>query len=112
MTADNTPAADELGRVVVGLFSDRTRADQAVTVLRYAGFSDGKVQMVTRDGGALVTVETDDRMSDAQAILEQHGADLGPTAMAEQTSDAYSGGNRRAEGDPGYPGPERRLADD
>jgi hypothetical protein len=105
-------AAGELGRIVVGLFSDRSRAEQAITALRYAGFGDDQVHMATRDGGALVTVEGNQRLDTAQAILEQHGADLGPVEMAEQAAEAYGGGNRRSDEDPGYPGPERRLADD
>jgi hypothetical protein len=50
-----------------------------------------------RGGGILLTVNAGQRTSEALAIIGNHGADLGPK-------------NRRIRDDPGYSGPERRLA--
>jgi hypothetical protein len=49
-----------------------------------------------RGGGILLTVNAGQRTPEALAIIENHGADLGPR-------------NRRMRNDPDYSGPERRL---
>ena len=56
-----------------------------------------------REGGTLVTVDAGARTPDALAILARHEVDLGPSGYARY-------GDRRLRLDPGYAGPERRLA--
>ena len=63
-----------------------------------------------RDGRTLLTVIGTDRAPQAVAILERHGADLGPSeSRAAKRSDQYEGQERRSGFDAAYAGPERRL---
>jgi hypothetical protein len=63
-----------------------------------------------RDGRTLLTVSGADRAPQAVAILERHGADLGPSqSRASKPSDQYEGQERRSRFDVAYVGPERRL---
>ena len=63
-----------------------------------------------RDGRTLLTVSGKDRTPQAVAILERHGADLGPSKLrASKRSDQYEGQERRSRFDAAYAGPERRL---
>jgi len=63
-----------------------------------------------RDGRTLLTVSGTDRAPQAVAILERHGADLGPSkSRASKPSDQYEGQERRSGFDAAYAGPERRL---
>jgi hypothetical protein len=63
-----------------------------------------------RDGRTLLTVSGRDRAPQAVAILEGHGADLGPSkSRASKSSDRYEGQERRSRFDTAYVGPERRL---
>jgi uncharacterized membrane protein len=63
-----------------------------------------------RDGRTLLTVSGRDRAPQAVAILERHGADLGPSQSRGLTrSDQYEGQERRSGFDAAYAGPERRL---
>jgi hypothetical protein len=61
-----------------------------------------------REGGTLVTVNAGDATPEAVAILQRHGADLGPSIRTQEPS-RYSGQERRQQQDVGYSGPERRL---
>jgi hypothetical protein len=61
-----------------------------------------------REGGTLVTVNAGDATPEAVAILERHGADLGPSRTAPERS-RYTGQERRQRDDMSYSGPERRL---
>jgi hypothetical protein len=68
-----------------------------------------------RQGGTIVTVNAGDATPEALAILQRHGADLGPS-RAEKPSPAdrfsssrYDGQERRSRHDLSYSGPERRL---
>ncbi len=113
MTYDTEEAAEgeQFGRTVVGLFSDRERAQQAIRALGYAGFGDDRVEIATQDGGALVTVEGDYRLDEALSILRSHGANLDPMALAEPVGASVRHDDRRQHDDLTYPGPERRLAE-
>ena len=63
-----------------------------------------------RDGRTLLTVSGTDSAPEAVAILERHGADLGPSkSRASKRSDQYEGQERRSRFDAAYVGPERRL---
>ena len=63
-----------------------------------------------RSGRTLLTVSGTDRAPQAVAILERHGADLGPSkSRASKRSDEYEGQDRRSGFDAAYAGPERRL---
>ena len=63
-----------------------------------------------RDGRTLLTVSGTDSAPEAVAILERHGADLGPSkSRASKPSDRYKGQERRSGFDAAYAGPERRL---
>jgi hypothetical protein len=64
-----------------------------------------------RDGRTLLTVSGRERAPQAVAILERHGADLGPSqSRASKPSDQYAGQERRSSRfDTAYAGPERRL---
>jgi len=84
-----------------------------------AGASDAEAQHFDagfRAGGILLTVDAGDRRDEVVAVLQRHGADLGPAersaldgssvATAARTTPI---GDRRTWADPGYAGPERRL---
>ncbi len=63
-----------------------------------------------RDGRTLLTVSGAEGAPEAVAILERHGADLGPSkSRASKRSDRYEGQERRSRFDAAYVGPERRL---
>jgi hypothetical protein len=77
-----------------------------------------------REGGTLVTVNAVDSTSEAVAILQRHGADLGPSRAGKvdrqpdraaaseerfEPSLGYGGEERRSHQDLSYSGPERRL---
>jgi hypothetical protein len=63
-----------------------------------------------RKGRTLLTVSGTDMAPQAVAILERHGADLGPSKSgASKTSRPYEGQDRRSGFDAAYAGPERRL---
>jgi hypothetical protein len=63
-----------------------------------------------REGRTLVTVSDTSGAPEALAILERHGADLGPSRPRGLTRpSAYSGQERRFGSDATYMGPERRL---
>lgn len=77
-----------------------------------------------REGGTLVTVDAGNATPEALAILQRHGADLGPSRanltdrageLAEARADRfdrtapYQGEDRRCRHDASYAGPERRL---
>ena len=56
-----------------------------------------------RAGGVIITVKAAaERAGVAGRLLEQHGADLGPSSPGR-------GNERRSPGDPSYAGPERRA---
>jgi hypothetical protein len=57
-----------------------------------------------RSGAILVTIDAGPRTSEALAILQRHGMDLGPSRS--RRADAAE---RRVQEDPAYGGPERRL---
>ena len=73
-----------------------------------------------RAGSILLTVRAGTRIGEAVMILREHGGDIGPAATREFVSSQastgesepwrYRGPERRTERDPGYTGPERRLA--
>jgi hypothetical protein len=64
-----------------------------------------------REGRTLLTVSGVEGAPEAVAILELHGADLGPSrARTSKRSDQYEGEERRSRFDAAYMGPERRLA--
>jgi hypothetical protein len=60
-----------------------------------------------REGGTLVTVNAGDGTPEALAILQRHGADLGPAGSAPPRREGAS--ERRHHQDLSYSGPERRL---
>jgi hypothetical protein len=60
-----------------------------------------------KEGRTLLTVRTMADPASVLAILEQHGADLGPSRV-ERADDGR--GERRSRAGAGYTGPERRLA--
>jgi hypothetical protein len=60
-----------------------------------------------REGGTLVTVDAGDGTPEALAILQRHGADLGPSGSAPPSREGES--ERRHHQDLSYSGPERRL---
>jgi uncharacterized membrane protein len=62
-----------------------------------------------REGGTLVTVNAGDATPQAVAILQLHGADLGPSRREERDRLRYAGQERRQRQDVSYSGPERRL---
>jgi uncharacterized membrane protein len=62
-----------------------------------------------REGRTLVTVSGVDAAPEALAILERHGADLGPSAARGSPRPGYEGQERRFLIDTSYAGPERRL---
>lgn len=77
-----------------------------------------------RQGGTLVTVNAGDATPEALAILQRHGADVGPSRTAEpgrarefagfgadrfERPTGFAGEERRQRQDVSYPGPERRL---
>ena len=63
-----------------------------------------------REGRTLLTVSGAAAAPEALAILERHGADLGPSRLrAVQQEVRYAGHERRAGSDHQYSGPERRL---
>lgn len=79
---------------VVGIFEDRTQADQAVTELRRAGFREDHIMVAEHGRGqtdagpapkaapgdvaevrrTLVTVRADHRHAEALTLLQRHGA--------------------------------------
>jgi hypothetical protein len=64
-----------------------------------------------RRGMTLVTVNATEKAEAALAILERHGADLGPSrGPRSQPIEAYGGRERRSASSAAYTGPERRLA--
>jgi hypothetical protein len=64
-----------------------------------------------REGRTLLTVSGVEGAPEAVAILELHGADLGPSrTRTSKRSDQYEGEERRSRFDAAYTGPERRLA--
>ena len=79
-----------------------------------------------RTGGTLVTVDAGARTPEALAILQRHEVDFGPggtrrfygldqatrdhSAPGAAAPDLFAGEERRLFLDPGYSGPERRLA--
>lgn len=70
-----------------------------------------------RAGGILLTVDAGDQRDEVVRILRRFGADLGPSDVSADGGSAFeaagrttSAGDRRAWDDPGYAGPERRLA--
>jgi hypothetical protein len=62
-----------------------------------------------RQGGTLVTVNAGDATDDAVAILQRHGADLGPSRVERSDRPRHTGQERRQRQDVSYSGPERRL---
>jgi hypothetical protein len=60
-----------------------------------------------REGGTLVTVNAGDGTPEALAILQRHGADLGPSGIAPARREGQT--ERRHNQDVSYSGPERRL---
>jgi hypothetical protein len=62
-----------------------------------------------REGGTLVTVNAGDATPEAVAILQRHGADLGPSQKKQFDRSGYAGEERRQRQDVSYSGPERRL---
>ena len=63
-----------------------------------------------REGRTMLTVSGTAGAPEAVAILERHGADLGPSkSRASKPSDRYKGQERRSGFDAAYAGPERRL---
>jgi hypothetical protein len=63
-----------------------------------------------REGRTLLTVSGTEGAPEAVAILERHGADLGPSkSRGSKRSDQYEGQERRSGFDAAYAGPERRL---
>ena len=63
-----------------------------------------------REGRTMLTVSGTAGAAEAVAILERHGADLGPSkSRASKRSDQYQGQERRSGFDAAYAGPERRL---
>jgi hypothetical protein len=77
-----------------------------------------------REGGTLVTVNAESSTPEALAILQRHGADLGPSRTGKvdperdraasseerfEPSVGYEGQERRSRHDGSYSGPERRL---
>jgi hypothetical protein len=63
-----------------------------------------------RQGMTLVTVHATENVAEAVAILERHGADLGPSTVRPKQTASYGGRERRSAAVTGYAGPERRLA--
>jgi hypothetical protein len=63
-----------------------------------------------RQGGTLVTVDAGAGTPEALAILQRHGADLGPSGRARSHGeDESTHQERRRRQDVSYTGPERRL---
>jgi hypothetical protein len=63
-----------------------------------------------REGRTLLTVSDTKREPEAVAILQRHGADLGPSRFRDaEPKVSYRGQERRAPSDAQYTGPERRL---
>jgi hypothetical protein len=63
-----------------------------------------------REGRTMLTVSGTQGAPEAVAILQRHGADLGPSKLrTPKRSDQYSGQERRSYNDAAYVGPERRL---
>lgn len=62
-----------------------------------------------REGGTLVTVNAGEATPEAVAILQRHGADLGPSQQDRFDQSRYPGQERRQRQDVSYSGPERRL---
>jgi len=63
-----------------------------------------------REGRTMLTVSGTAGAPEAVAILQRHGADLGPSqSRASKPSDQYEGQERRSRFDAAYTGPERRL---
>ena len=63
-----------------------------------------------REGRTMLTVSGTQGAPEAVAILQRHGADLGPSkSQASKPSDRYKGQERRSGFDAAYAGPERRL---
>jgi hypothetical protein len=119
------------GRTVVGLFSDRARAEAAIRELKGSGFADEQIGIATEEGkghrlvgalagmgvpeldaghfkgglgsgGTLVTVDAGPRTREALALLERHGMDFGPSGLARYGSSSLTA-SREA-----YTGRERR----
>ena len=121
MTSLNDPTsagdAQTTSRIVVGLFQERARAEEAIRDLKKAGFSDEQIgfDAAFREGGTLVTVNAGDRTPEAVSAMERAGADLGPwrTGQAgrpsERAASSYQGSERRLRQEASYSGPERRL---
>jgi hypothetical protein len=63
-----------------------------------------------REGRTLLTVSDTKGEPEALAILQRHGADLGPSRLgAAEPKVSYGGHERRAQSNAQYTGPERRL---
>lgn len=83
------------GRIVVGLFGDRSAAEAAIHDLTAAGFSKEQIGVATQEqsgtrdqteevgdetvGGTLVTVNAGVRTPEALAILRRHDVDFSPS---------------------------------
>jgi hypothetical protein len=196
--SDEHPDQETTGRTVVGIFTDRGRAEAAIRELKSSGFLDQQIGVAARDGGGhhdltatgalggglvggligllgsllipgvgpvvvggvlastltgagigaatggiigalsgmgvpeqdaqhfdlglrsggtLVTVDAGVRTREALALLERHGVDFGPSGTGRYgganllgSREPYTGRERRAQRNPAYGGPERRLA--
>jgi hypothetical protein len=90
-----------------------------VGLLASMGATDEEAQYFNRGveaGGILILVEPGERPNEARIILEEAGADVGPTPVAEidivptDATEPWRGNERRFHDDAAYTGPERRMA--